>query len=218
MKKITAVFLLVILLCLAACGKTTTNTDTPANDTPTATVEPTPTEPAPPAAELLPLSEDAMTFSYLSGAGGWQTVMTVNRDGTFSGFYSDSELGEAGEGYPNGSIYMCDFSGKFGTIEKINEYSYKLILTDISTAKAVGEEWIEDEIRYVAAEPHGLNDPFEGQECTEFILYLPDTPVDSVPEDFLNWWPLRYSQETMTTLSCFGILNVTTNSGFFTAQ
>ena len=95
-----------------------------------------------------------------------------------------------------------------------------MTLTDIQTEKAVGEEWIEDEIRYVASEPHGLNDPFTNQLCTDFVFYLPETPVEQVPEEFLTWWPYRYSQEsdTKTTLSCYGILNVTTEFGFFTTQ
>ena len=219
MKKIATVFLLVSLLSLAACSNISNEPNTPSNETPTVTAEPTPTQPAPAEAELLPLPKESMEFAFLSGAGGWRTVMTLNRDGTFSGLYTDSEMGEIGKSYPKGSVYVCDFSGKFGEIEKINEYSFRLILTDISTANAVGEEWIEDEIRYVAADPNGLNDPLTGQDCTEFILYLPDTPLDSVSEDFLFWWPLKYSQDTVpvTTLSCFGILNVTTSDGFFTA-
>ena len=168
----------------------------------------------------LPLPEESAEFSFLSGAGAWRTIITINRDGTFTGWYLDSEMGETGEGYPNGSVYICDFSGRFENIKKIDEYSYQMALTGIQTEKPVGEEWIEDEIRYVASDPHGLNNPDNNQECVEFIFYLPDTPVDQVPEAFLTWWPYRYTQETApkTTLSCYGILNVTTNFGFFTTE
>ena len=129
-------------------------------------------------------------------------------------------MGETGEGYPKGSAYTSTFSGKFDNIKKIDEYSYKMTLTDIKTEKTVGEEWIENEIRYIVAEPYGLNDPINNQDCTEFILYLPNTPIDQVPEEFLTWWPYRYSQgsDAKTTLSCYGILNVTTEFGFFTAE
>ena len=166
----------------------------------------------------LPLPEEDMEFSFLSGAGAWRTIITLNRDGTFTGWYLDSEMGDIGEGYPKGSAYTCSFFGKFGNIEKVNEYSYKMTLTEIKTEKTVGEEWIEDEMRYVASPPYGLNSPSNEQECMEFIFFLPDTPVDKVPEDFLSWWPYRYTQETdpKATLSCYGILNVTTNAGFFT--
>jgi hypothetical protein len=168
----------------------------------------------------LPLPEENVEFSFLSGAGAWRTIIILNRDGTFTGWYLDSEMGEIGEGYPHGSAYTCTFSGKFKNIERVNAYSYKMSLTDIKTEKAVGEEWLEDKIRYIASAPHGLNDPINGQECTEFVFFLPDMPIDQVPEEFLSWWPHRYTQETApkTTLSCYGILNVSTNFGFFATE
>ena len=230
MKKFLSFFLVAILLFLSAC-----NTHTP-NDT-DATTEGTTTESTftdisesnttETTSETntikdnqLPLPKESAEFSFLSGAGAWRTIMTLNRDGTFTGRYLDSEMGEIGEDYPHGSAYTCTFSGKFVNIEKVNAYSYKMTLTDIKTEKAVGEEWIENEIRYVASEPYGLNDPINEQECTEFIFYLPDTPVEEVSKEFLTWWPHRYTQETApkTTLSCYGILNVTTSFGFFTTE
>jgi hypothetical protein len=230
MKKFLSFFLVAILLFLSAC-----NTHTP-NDT-DATTEGTTTESTftdisesnttETTSETntikdnqLPLPKESAEFSFLSGAGAWRTVITLNRDGTFTGRYLDSEMGETGEGYPKGSAYICDFSGKFENIKKVDEYSYQMTLTGIKTEKPVGEEWIEDGIRYVASDPHGLNDPINEQTCTEFIFYLPDTPIDQVPEEFLIWWPYRYTQETApkTTLSCYGILNVTTSFGFFTTE
>ncbi len=168
----------------------------------------------------LPLPQEDLEFSFLSGAGAWRTIITLNRDGTFTGWYLDSEMGDIGEDYPKGSAYTCTFFGKFENIEKVNEYSYKMTLTDLKTEKTVGEEWIEDEIRYVASSPYGLNAPNNEQECTEFIFFLPDTPIEKVPEEFLSWWPYRYTQETepKATLSCYGILNVTTNVGFFNME
>jgi hypothetical protein len=127
-------------------------------------------------------------------------------------------MGQFGEGYPNGSAYTCTFSGKFENFEKVDAYSYKMTLADIQTEKTVGEEWIENGIRYIATGPHGLNDPDTNQVCEEFVFYLPDTPVEQVQEGFLSWWPYRYLQESgPKTLSCYGILNVTTEFGFFTA-
>ena len=207
MKKFFCIFLTAMILCLSACSAKETEETVPA------AAETDPAE-----ACLLPLEGETAAFSFLSGAGGWRTVLTLNRNGEFSGQYSDSEMGDIGDGYSMGTVYICDFSGKFEDIQQIDEYSYKLTLTDIITEKAEGEAWIEEEIRYVASAPHGLNDPENRTECTEFVLYLPDTPVDQLPAEFLDWWPYRYTQETepKTTLSCFGILNVTTNFGFFT--
>ena len=230
MKKFLSFFLVAILLFLSACNTHTPNdadtttestatestfTDISENSTTETTSETNTIED-----NQLPLPKESAEFSFLSGAGAWRTIITLNRDGTFTGWYLDSEMGETGEGYPKGSAYICDFSGRFENIKKVDEYFYQMTLTGIKTEKPVGEEWIEDEIRYVASDPHGLNDPDNKQECVEFIFYLPDTPVDQVPEAFLTWWPYRYTQETapMTTLSCYGILNVTTSFGFFTTE
>lgn len=170
--------------------------------------------------ELLPLPKENTEFIFHSGAGGWRTEMTVNQDGTFYGQYYDSEMGSVGEGYPNGSAYICDFTGKFVNIEKVNDYSYQLELSDLKTQEPEGKEWIEDGIKYIASAPYGLYDSYDNTECEAFILYLPDTPVDVVPEEFLYWWPYRYDQDTApkSTLSCYGILNLTTNDGFFFAE
>ena len=233
MKKLFCVLFFVIILCLSACNahipndtEATANNlyseptamDTSGNSTAETPIETT--EVLPVEHVQLPLPEDNVEFSFLSGAGAWRTVITLNRDGTFTGLFLDSEMGEIGEGYPHGSAYTCTFSGKFENIEKVNAYSYKMTLTNITTEKTVGEEWIENEIRYVASQPHGLADPDNNQLCTEFIFYLPDTPVEQVSEGFLIWWPYCFSQESdaKTTLSCYGILNVTTEYGFFTTE
>ena len=217
MKKLLCVLLAAILLCFSACG--TATEDSSIISTQYAT-EATTTDTSPSEAGLLPLPGESAEFAFLSGAGAWRTIITLNRDGTFTGWYLDSEMGTIGEGYPNGSAYVCEFSGKFENIEKIDAYSYKMTLTGVKTKKEVGEEWIEDGIRYIASAPHGLDDPISGQECTEFVFYLPDTPIDQVPEEFLTWWPYRYDQNTdpKTTLSCYGILNVITEFGFFTTD
>lgn len=162
---------------------------------------------------LLPLPQKSVEFSFLSGAGAWRTLMVLHTDGTFTGQYLDSEMGEMGESYPNGSAYISTFSGKFEKFEKINKYSYKMTLVNTKTEKTVGDEWIEDGIRYVASEPYGL------EEGKDFILYLPETPINMVPTGFLTWWPYRYGQNEnpRETLGCYGILNVTTEYGFFYA-
>ncbi len=221
MKKLLSIILVIALLflLLTACSNELQKSNPSiSDDDPTTTISTEAKHTT--EVESLPLPQDSIEFSFLSGAGAWRTTITLNRDGTFTGRYLDSEMGETGEGYPKGSAYICDFSGKFENIKKVDEYSYQMTLTDVKTEKVVGEEWIEDEIRYIASAPYGLYDPSKKQECTEFIFYLPDTPIDQVSEEFLTWWPYRYPQETgpKTTLSSYGILNVTTSDGFFTTE
>ena len=182
---------------------------------------PTPNQPTtdnitPTTSEVLPLPQDSLELSFRSGVGAWDTVLTLNRDGTFVGQFRDADMGDIGEGYPNGTEYTCTFSGKFVNIQKKDEYSYEMTLSNVETKKAVGEEWIEDGVRYVADKPYGLTDSEDGQESTQFVFYLPNTPIDRLPTEFLTWWP--DDLQANTTLSCYAILNVATNYGFFSAE
>lgn len=159
---------------------------------------------------------DGTQFFFSSGAGAWYSSITLNSDGSFEGEYSDSEMGEMGEGYPNGSVYTSTFKGKFTNIKKTDDYSYSMTLEYIETEKPVGEEWIEDGIRFAAAEAHGIT----GED---FILYLPETPAVETDKDFLSWWQHRYEHldengeltDPTVTLGCYAIRNMTDNFGFF---
>ena len=59
--------------------------------------------------ETLPISE-AINMTFASGAGGWSTELTLNPDGSFNGNYHDSEMGDTGEDYPNGSMYIASIT------------------------------------------------------------------------------------------------------------
>ena len=159
---------------------------------------------------MLPFEEPVeMLFS--SGAGAWGTSLVLEPDGAFTGGFHDSNMGEQGDEYPNGTVYLCEFSGHFAGIEKLDEYRYRMTLDELVVEQPEQEEWIEDGIRYVDADAYGMT----GGE--EFILYLPETPVAELDEMFLNWWPLMYPEEMRPdTLSCYGLRNVATADGFFT--
>lgn len=95
-------------------------------------------------------------------------------------------------------------------IEKVDEYSYSMTLSELNCDDEGGEEWIEDGICYVPAAPYGMED---GET---FVLYLPDTPTDGLDEDFLSWWPGCYAPEgAPETLERYGLLNAKMGYGFF---
>ena len=152
--------------------------------------------------------EYPMAFYFSSGAGGWATELYLNEDGTFTGYFFDSNMGDIGEGYPYGTTYTCSFTGKFGSSEKLDDYSYSVKLEELTLDRPVGEEWIEGETRYISATPYGL----EGGE--DFLFYLPNTPITMLSEDQLFWWPGKYRGE-YTTLHGYAIYNVADDSGFF---
>ena len=162
--------------------------------------------------ETVSLPEDLPEiFIFSSGAGAWGSSLTLNPDGTFVGSYHDSEMGEMGDDYPNGTVYQSEFSGQFGTIEKINDWSYALTLTELTTEDEVGAEWIEDGIRFVGSEALGL------AGGTEFILYTPEAPTAELTEEFLSWNPDGYIwiEENHETLERYAICNLATEQGFY---
>ena len=150
-----------------------------------------------------------MHFSFLSGAGAWSTELMLYPDGTFTGSFHDSNMGEMGDEYPYGTVYLCDFEGRFLVDGQKNDTTYVLSLVELKTKRPVDEEWIEEQIRYVAAEPYGLEDG------KTFLFYTPDTPTADLTEFVLGWWPLRFEEQPPTRLSCFGIENVEAATAFF---
>lgn len=161
-------------------------------------------------AVTLPISEPT-ALRFLSGAGAWSTDLVLYPDGTFTGNFHDSNMGETGAGYPHGTVYTCDFEGRFLPTRQINETTYELRLTELTTKKPAGEEWLEDDIRYVAATPYGL----EADRDDEFYFYTPDAPVTGMDDDFLGWWPGRYKKPQPATLLCYGLYNEDEGTGFF---
>ncbi len=153
-----------------------------------------------------------LEFLFASGAGGWGTTLTLYPDGSFEGIYEDGE-NDAGPGYPRGTSYVCEFTGRFGEMTKLTDHTYVMKLEALDYDEP-GREWIEDEIRYISAEPYGL----EGGE--DFALYVPETPADALKEEFRSWWPDEYLWRagTLQTLSCYGLCNTDTGQGFFTSH
>lgn len=152
---------------------------------------------------------EGYTFTFASGVGGWGTELYIHADGTFEGNYHDSELGITGPDYPDGTMYYSDFSGKFSTPEKINDYTYKFEMDSITYANKVGTEETIDNIHYIYAEAYGLND------SEYFYMYLPGTPLDHLSEDFLSWVGFyNLLDDSDTTLPFYALHNVKPDYGF----
>ena len=65
---------------------------------------------------------NGQTFTFSSGVGGWSNELTIGKDGSFTGNYHDSEMGETGEGYPDGSLYGCAYHGQLTDPEQVDEF------------------------------------------------------------------------------------------------
>ncbi|MGN0398981.1 MAG: S8 family serine peptidase [Blautia sp.] len=147
-------------------------------------------------------------FEFSSGAGGWGTHLELNTDGTFKGTYSDSELGDTGEGYPNGSIYLCNFEGKFTTPKQIDTYTYTMKLEYLNTEGTKGEEYIQNGMRYVMADAYGFD------HADEFRIYLPGIAIRDLPDGFVSWLYAFLDVQTTEILPYYGIYNVDGEEGF----
>ena len=149
-------------------------------------------------------------FSFSSGVGAWGTILEIHEDGTFQGNYHDSNMGETGDGYDNGTVYFSNFSGAFTEPEMLNDYTAAFQIDYIQLEKAPGEEEIVDGVRYVSSEPYGL------ENAKELYMYLPGAPTAELPEDFLSWvhfWDPSEPEEE--SLAFYGLYNVTEAEGFY---
>lgn len=147
------------------------------------------------------------TFIFTSGVGAWGTELSIAEDGTFVGKYQDTNMGDIGNGYPNGSVYICDFSGRFSDPVRVNQYVYAMNLETLEMERTAGETYIQDGIRYVYSTPYGV------ENGKDFFLYLPGTPITSVAQGFLSWAHLS-GDETQLPTGFYGLYNVQEQCGF----
>ena len=154
---------------------------------------------------------DGSTFYFLSGAGAWSTELVVSPDGSFTGYYHDTDMGDSGAGYPNGTRYECDFSGTFALVEQRDEFTYILRLTSLALKEEPGTERVTDGLKLVSAEAYGIS----GGD--EFMLYSPGSQSAGLPEEFLEWVRMASAwEEPPETLPFWGLYNLGEQAGFFT--
>lgn len=149
-------------------------------------------------------------FDFSSGVGGWYTELLFGENGTFLGSYHDSEMGETGEGYPDGTVYGCLFHGRFSDPEAIDEYSWTAKVT-LEQDEGQLAEYIEDGIRYVTSAPYGL------EKAKTVTIYLPGTPVERLPEGFIPWSHLQDIAPDATALPYYAIWSEADEAGFISS-
>ena len=168
----------------------------------------------------LPITE-SLEMAFYSGAGAWGTYLTLNPDGSFAGDYHDADM------Y---TIYVCQFHGQFGKVEKLTDASWLLTLTELKldTGCSVGEGWDETDgdytVHYISSDPYGFNDA-DGTALrpgAQFILYSPDaTGHEPGTElygamEFQSWMHKHKEfNGDGDILDCWGLQNMETGQGFF---
>ena len=144
-------------------------------------------------------------WTFSSGAGAWSTSLTVYADGTFTGYYSDMDMGDAGKDYPNGTRYECRFSGCFGDMTQISACEYRMTVTQLKQEGTPEEVRLIDGVRTVTRTPYGLT---QGDVCS---IYLPGTAQSAVPKEYFDWVQDNVSGGTLVNA---GLYNRTKGLGF----
>ncbi|MBQ8533318.1 MAG: hypothetical protein IJ462_00625 [Clostridia bacterium] len=154
------------------------------------------------------IDNDSLEFIFSSGVGGWCTLLTLNSDLSFTGQFHDTDMGDSDDSYPNGTVYFCEFTGRFKNAVKVNEYTYNLTLDSVKNKNEVGETEIKDGLRYIYEDPYGLTGGIE------FVLYTPSTPVLELSEEIISW-NSYYFEDERDTLGCYIIYNKSEELPFF---
>ncbi len=152
------------------------------------------------------------SFVFASGVGGWQTQLNIHKDGSFDGEFIDGNMGETGEGYPYGTVYISKFEGRFGNVQKIGDKEYraeKLSLTYLTPAD--GSEEILDGTKYIYSEAYGL------ETGKDFYFYFPGIRMGALPKDFVDWvgMPRAWGYDIPEKLPFYGLFNKDGGYGFF---
>lgn len=219
-RSLTAALLAVALLLCAACGAE--EPAAPENPQPPAAEQtqpeqetlPTPEQTAPeetPPTDTFSFADVAdLEFYFSSGAGAWRTVLYIHADGTFDGLYTDSDMGDLDpEAYPNGTRYICEFSGRFAAPVQEDDYTWMLEVEELTYARPFGEEELADGFRYVYSKAYGI----AGVEG--LFLFAPGTPLAELPEAYLRWvgyYDLTQTEET--ELPFYGLYDSVGENGF----
>ena len=159
-------------------------------------------------ADLFAALQDEL-FEFSSGAGAWSTELRVSADGSFTGYYHDSEMGETGDGYPDGTVYTCLFHGQFSDLTQVDDFTWTAAVT-IGLDGGQALEEIEDGIRYVLAPPYGM------EKAKAVTFFTPGKPVDQLPENFVAWSHLQEIDPDAAELPYYAIWNETDDAGFVT--
>lgn len=135
-----------------------------------------------------------LRFVFYSGAGGWGEEFTIEKDGYLSGKFFDSDMGDSGDGYEDGTCYSSNYSGYITDVTYVDENRYRIKISELTYIEEIGREEILYGTRYIYTESSffGNNDTFE--------VYLPGTQLEQFSEDIRLWLTGYIQSETELTM------------------
>ncbi len=149
-----------------------------------------------------------MEFYFSSGAGGWYEVLHIKEDGTFTGHFQDSDMGDTGENYPNGVLYYSDYNGSFTQPEKVDDTTWRFRIAQINYPFGTDEKVIDGTL-YRYSTSYGL------ENAKDIYMYLPGSKIAALPQEFLNWVGYHNPESIAgKDLTFYGLYNESGQNGF----
>lgn len=153
------------------------------------------------------------TYTFSSGVGAWSTVVNINDDGTFTGFFHDWSA-QGPDGIQSYQV-ECSFSGQFGQVGKIADHIYTMELLSIVQEGVLGQRYIDER-----GTTHEFSRPYGFDNASLFYVYTPGIAINDLQDGFRNWtlnandWAHLYDLSNNTYIR-FGLYNYYGQQGFF---
>ena len=153
---------------------------------------------------------NGVKFILTSGVGGWDNTLTISPDGSFRGLFHDSNAGD--DLAPN--LY-CSYEGKIGSVEKINDYEYDLIVKgDLKLDEQHGSREVKDGMVTEYCDPYGLENVKDGSRIR---LLMPGYQTSGLSDDAQSWIRMR-GDDVTASLNRHGIYNRTQETEYLFLQ
>lgn len=146
-------------------------------------------------------------WCFSSGAGAWSTMLWLNEDGSFTGYYHDWDAGA--ETCPHGELQECSFRGQFGKPKQVSEFEYVLWMEELTCEAPAGQQFVRDEMLVTTTSAYGC-----GEDAC-FVIYLPGTPEERIPQAYMMW---AWDTVTDDGLAGFALYNMSQAFGFTAPQ
>lgn len=134
-------------------------------------------------------------WSHSSGAGAWSTQLRLNPDGSFYGYYHDTDAF---------TIYESYFNGCFSDIKQTGPYSYTMCVSELQVNGIIGSQYQKDNVQHIITEPAGISNGDLIQILT------PGAEIEQLSENHLSWLHGIISNP----LSNYALCNITQGTAF----
>ncbi|MCR5667359.1 MAG: sigma-70 family RNA polymerase sigma factor [Eubacterium sp.] len=146
-------------------------------------------------------------YIFTSGAGGWDTRLWIEDDGSFTGYYYDTNLSSENPDEYEYTVYYCKFSGIFTNLTQVDEYTYSANVEDL-TYDTPDKRTVENKVEYITAGAHGLD------EAKNVEFYLPGKPVSELSDMFMGWASSMHTTGESESIEYYGIYNIEEQEAF----